>query len=775
VRRNTRARVLLLGAVFIVAANAVVAVDHKVTAKRQTVAKDANIDFNDEEASVAESITALGFNIVIRSKMFTPPTGKSFLKFAGTATYVDVKDNPDELPVVRVHDTTSAIQVQSTFVGATAGNFPLSAEGNLGGGGGGGGSGGEGVHWSAKVGNTATSGLILTDINSTRSVIDFDDDDPPPPSALNCGFAQDKKGDVNFGLFATSGSYSWKITNTDTQVVFDSGTLTASETPEDHYRDTCNDVPVGEYTLEVTDSDPETLKREIPFVVTALVRIVAAPKILAADAKADYPVYFEIVNLTHAEITSVKFDAEVNDSTTVTSTSQGSARLKAGDAVRGNGGAGANGSTNSYTVFVDQDDIKDLSLTSSGYHRSSTGKIKVTVTFTDPDDDDREYTSSSEWVEVGGILDQYIQCCHLGENYSNSEGNDPIALNISPVSNCNRIAVPYTRQLRNLQGACYGWATHKADSIASEDWTLHWSQKKNVEFWNMAIYRWRNAGWLQPSDFNMTTRIDTGCIPFSDPKEQWMELMASEERGTVFVWLWGIREVTDISSETRTVIDVRKKFTTTASAHLFPGAQVELGVGDIGEAESWSWGASVKNSIGIISGVLAIASGPPGWAAAAAYVTVVMTTGDEVSNILGGLKEAGGGDEGGKVTAFGAIAVNKSNGDPDPAERWGDGGSGLGGPNADEFTQTAPGSKTKNGSVKYATGGAQALQTWKLNYSFTTAAWAVEGYILNEQARAWIKWNYGDVETQPDADGCLVTSDVSSGTADGQWVGEPAE
>jgi hypothetical protein len=82
--------------------------------------------------------------------VFNPPTSKSFLKFDAN-TYVDVKANPDSLPIVRVQDSSSAIQVQSTFVAATAGNFPLSAEGNLSAGSGGGGGGA--LHWSAKVGN----------------------------------------------------------------------------------------------------------------------------------------------------------------------------------------------------------------------------------------------------------------------------------------------------------------------------------------------------------------------------------------------------------------------------------------------------------------------------------------------------------------------------------------------------------------------------------------------------------------------------------------------
>jgi len=130
---------------------------HQVDSKTKPVTKNDAIDFNDEEATAAQSITVVGNNIVIKSKVFKPPTSMSFLIFPKTSTHVDVKANPDGLPIVRVKDTASEIQVQSTFVAATAGAFPLSAEGNLGkipaGAGGGGSGGGGGIHWSAKVGN----------------------------------------------------------------------------------------------------------------------------------------------------------------------------------------------------------------------------------------------------------------------------------------------------------------------------------------------------------------------------------------------------------------------------------------------------------------------------------------------------------------------------------------------------------------------------------------------------------------------------------------------
>ncbi len=150
-RKYLHASLLALGFIF-VTVNCLLAADetHQVDGKSNSVTKNDALDYNDAEATAAQSITVQGNNIVIKSKVFTPPTGKTFVKFTATITYVDITANPDGLPIVRVKDTSSQIQVQSTFVAATAGNFPFSAEGNLGGGGG---SGGPGTHWSAKIAN----------------------------------------------------------------------------------------------------------------------------------------------------------------------------------------------------------------------------------------------------------------------------------------------------------------------------------------------------------------------------------------------------------------------------------------------------------------------------------------------------------------------------------------------------------------------------------------------------------------------------------------------
>ncbi|HUU92414.1 MAG TPA: hypothetical protein VM238_14545, partial [Phycisphaerae bacterium] len=506
-------------------------------------------------------------------------------------------------------------------------------------------------------------------------------------------------------------------------------------------------------------------------VAKAKVKLVAMPKVLAGDSYGDVPHYFEISPYDKVTIVQVKMETKINDTITLSSTTSGNERLKGGDACRGDGDGEANGDTNAYTVFIDKA-VYSLSLEATGHNRSNNVKTRLVVKFKDPDEN--EYEIPSGWVTVGGYLDYGIDVCHLGEVYSEDEGESPdhVALNPDTVVNRRgwRTAEPYTRQLSPTADM---WATHPADNC--EYWTSHSTQTKNVEFNPTAgqIWRCHNGPGVNPEGtYNIAVRVATSVIPFSDPGEEWMELMASEERCAIFVWYWGRKEVTDLSEETRTVIDIREKSGTPCVAELYPGAEVNLAVEDIGQAEGWDWGDSVDNSMGIAAGIVAVAaaSGPVGWAVAAVgYATVVVSSGKEVANILGGIEAAGGGDQGGRSTAFGIITINKSDGDPIWGKFYGDGDVGLGGPNADEFTQTAEGVKTKDASVFYSS-GAQALQTWKILHSMTTAAWAEEGYIFNEDAEAWLRWTKSS--TDPNGDFCKVQSDKEVGTPDGQWVGE---
>jgi hypothetical protein len=96
---------------------------------------------------------------------------------------------------------------------------------------------------------------------------------------------------------------------------------------------------------------------------------------------------------------------------------------------------------------------------------------------------------------------------------------------------------------------------------------------------------------------------------------------------------------------------------------------------------------------------------------------------------------------------------------------------GLGGPNLGRFIQFSEGTKTAvKASVFYDKKSPHALQIWKLAQSMTTAAWAEEGHLFNEDAESWLRLKYS--KTDPDAKHCVVDSAEKVDGPEDQWVGE---
>ena len=78
---------------------------YQVTSKDQSVTKNNWIEYNDAEATGAQWIAPQGSNVIVVSKVFTPPAGSVFVQFSGYSTYVDIKQNPDGLQNVALQDS----------------------------------------------------------------------------------------------------------------------------------------------------------------------------------------------------------------------------------------------------------------------------------------------------------------------------------------------------------------------------------------------------------------------------------------------------------------------------------------------------------------------------------------------------------------------------------------------------------------------------------------------------------------------------------------------
>lgn len=158
---------LSIAAMTVYAADETQLVDPKPKSVSNEGDKAGKIDYGegqtgDASATAAQSIVKNDDTITVTSKIFTPPAGKKFVPLPaklpnGKDTYVDVWKLPEGTAVVLLKNDSGGVQIKCTFPAASAGEFPLAAEGNIAGVGGttssspGGTS--EGLHWSAKVGN----------------------------------------------------------------------------------------------------------------------------------------------------------------------------------------------------------------------------------------------------------------------------------------------------------------------------------------------------------------------------------------------------------------------------------------------------------------------------------------------------------------------------------------------------------------------------------------------------------------------------------------------
>ena len=129
-------RILVFASILASLAAVSLGAEHQVRSKSGT-----RVILNGEMEHAAQSeevdpgsLQRSGHFPVIVTKTFTPPANKTFAKFTGTKTHVDVLDNPDGFKPLKSLDTPTAVKVSRIFLATTAADFPLQVEGNLQGG-----------------------------------------------------------------------------------------------------------------------------------------------------------------------------------------------------------------------------------------------------------------------------------------------------------------------------------------------------------------------------------------------------------------------------------------------------------------------------------------------------------------------------------------------------------------------------------------------------------------------------------------------------------------
>lgn len=137
--------------------------EHEVDSKGGQVARNDQIDNDDEETAAGSILTIDNGQVELSSPLFKPPNNdRIFIMFPNSNTHVDIELDPAGSMPSRDVDTGHEIQISATFTIDNAGPYPLRGEGNLAsagtsGGGGGGGDGGDSegspkrFHWAAKM------------------------------------------------------------------------------------------------------------------------------------------------------------------------------------------------------------------------------------------------------------------------------------------------------------------------------------------------------------------------------------------------------------------------------------------------------------------------------------------------------------------------------------------------------------------------------------------------------------------------------------------------
>jgi hypothetical protein len=143
-------RVIVLACIMASLAAVSLGAEHNVKSEAGTrVTLNGQMEHAALEAVDPESLQRSGDFPVIVTKTFKPPasSNKTFAKFPGSNTHVDVLDNQDGFMPLKSLDTPTAVKVSRMFLATTAAQFPLQVEGNLEGGGGGGTT----EYWAVKV------------------------------------------------------------------------------------------------------------------------------------------------------------------------------------------------------------------------------------------------------------------------------------------------------------------------------------------------------------------------------------------------------------------------------------------------------------------------------------------------------------------------------------------------------------------------------------------------------------------------------------------------
>jgi hypothetical protein len=494
----------------------------------------------------------------------------------------------------------------------------------------------------------------------------------------------------------------------------------------------------------------------------------AMPRFVAANSEGDLPVHFALSSVARVKINKVMFHTCITgaDGSRIdlckTLDVRSGYRLVAGDAVRKLVGSNkGNGESNAYTVFVPRKIFAHRNLATTGHHRSSNISAWLSVQFSLwQGENEHVLTCTTNKAYPKGFLDNSIEVCHIGRPalLDATEGIHKETWRSGKYYTMRQTPKPH-KWLRYKKGRYYYYN----------------EPKENVEFKPGAFsenYRTRHAEWL-PGDTNGGVKMDVAIVAASwggahiKDNEVWRDDIIGEEKGVIFVWLWGLKPITDLSGNKLAVLNLRQNEAISGNANLFPGASVRFRILNVDGNGKWTWEDTLSSGLGLASGIVAVVAPGPGWVVGAAYVTLVGTTAKTISEVMGAAEGFLGGD-GATCRAFGGVTITKPSGQPYKGPWYGNPACGLSSPDHYRYTRSTEGwSSRRPGGVVFEQ-GVSAGETWKVYSSCSVSAWAEGGWLFPEDAGASLVYQFDKAKN-----GKKCIADSKAGALDdvsGQWV-----
>lgn len=332
-------------------------------------------------------------------------------------------------------------------------------------------------------------------------------------------------------------------------------------------------------------------------------RIIRTPKVVAADANADVPVYFKIDGLDEVYIHNIDVSFSAGGVQFPDFHTKGA--FVAGDAVLKNNGDGpSNGKQSDYTVFIDPNQIfrkADLP-NSSG---TSTAEYIIDVKINIPGDKSNavfSLTSQSQPIKL--FMDKTLEVVEMGlDGKEVKEFIAPSKKETKQLTRANKNGTPYLRYFDNYVSELGLEYTFK-DPQPRVD---RLPNVLNRDYYECDVFADRRVTSDTNNGYSIKAFVQT---TFSDrnPPDDFTSSFVGEVRGIYFCNYYGKKTVPALDG-THVVVDIRQ-LSATYDFSVLTDANWTMTVADAKTSEDVDFGKLLSASLGAATSAVALFSSP---------------------------------------------------------------------------------------------------------------------------------------------------------------------